>query len=140
VSDEAEVPRRRTGEYLPVHDPTPEHPVTAPELRTLLTWQSLRSAGVALVAVVAGTVTGWQVLTTQARAQAGEVSAEVSRRVQAIEDAGRRHEAESDATHAAIKADMHELQRDIRELYRVVRDPTRRSERLEAALPKDGGP
>lgn len=139
MAEADEAPRRRTGEYVAVHDDTAEHPVTAPELRSVLTWSALRSAGVALVAVVAGTVTGWQVLTTQARAQATEVTAETVRRVQSLEDAGRRHADESAAVHAELKQELAELQRDIRELYRVVRDPSRRSERLEQPAAADGG-
>lgn len=48
------------------------------------------------------------------------------------------HEKESAAVHLEIRDDVHELQKDIRELYRVVRDG-RRSERLEAPPRQDGG-
>lgn len=137
MSDTA--PQRRSGEYVAVHDPTPDHPITAPELRRALTWSDLRAAGLVLVAIVAGTVSAWQLLTSTARAQAADAGAEVTRRVQAMEDAGRRHVAESDATHARLQADLHELQQDLRELYRVVRDPSRRSERLESPPTVDGG-
>lgn len=139
MAETDEAPRRRTGEYVAVHDDTAEHPLTAPELRRALTWSDLRAAGLVLVAVVASTVTGWQLLTATARAQATEAGAEVTRRVQAIEDAGRRHADESAAVHHELKQELAELQRDIRELYRVVRDPSRRSERLEQPAAVDGG-
>lgn len=65
--------------------------------------------------------------------------APVMKRVEAIEDAGRRHANESAEIHAELKKDMAELARDVRELYRVVRDPSRRSERLEQPVVSDGG-
>ncbi len=40
-----------------------------------------------------------------------------------------------------LKSDLHEVQKDIRELYRVLPTKSRRSERLEQPLPAlDGGP
>lgn len=78
-----------------------------------------------------------------AQAQTKHVSDEavepLVRRVQQLEDGGRRHEREEAETISELKRDVAELARDVRELYRVVKDPTRRSDRLEQPVNTDGG-
>ena len=55
-----------------------------------------------------------------------------------LEEKLRRHERESAEVHQAIKADVTEVQRDIRALYKAVMTG-QRQERLEVPA-KDGGP
>lgn len=95
----------------------------------------------ALLLLVAAIVGGGVVVgAQQQRKEASEEDlAPLTRRIQVLEDGGRRHQEDSAEVHLELKRDMAELARDVRELYRVVRDPSRRSERLEQPVAPDGG-
>ncbi len=117
-----------TGEHpaVPVAD---EIPVIAERTKKTLTdvrWLLAISLGsiAAVVTVTVSTIAFAQDAGTKA-AQAETAS--LTPRVTAIE-----------AEQKNVRSDVHELQLDVRELYRVVRDG-RRSERLEAPPSTDGG-
>lgn len=100
-------------------------PVTKQELKKQLRWQD---AAVAL-AILGGFLGGYVHLVGEARAQADAGVMPLKARVDAIE-----------AEQARVRADVHEVQLDVRELYRALRDG-RRSQRLETPpAPVDGGP
>lgn len=105
-----EAPRRATG----------EHPVTVGELKRTLSWHDLRIAAAAVASVVGGTILAWQFLQAEARAQSHVVTQEVVRRLETAEQAQKEHAASSAAIHQMTRAEIGEVQRDIRELYRTV--------------------
>lgn len=102
-----------------------EKPVTPSDLRKQFRWQDLAVA----LAILGGFLGGYVHLVGEARAQADAGTAPIKARVEALEQEQRQ-----------VRVDVHEVQLDVRELYRVIRDG-RRSERLERPPPaQDGGP
>jgi hypothetical protein len=89
---------------------------------------------VGAVLAMAGSYTAW--ILSEARAQgkdAGSAISEVKARVERVE-------AAQAQVNQALKEDLHEIQVDIRSLYKSNQTGTR-SARLEAPLPvRDGGP
>ncbi len=109
--------------------PTGEHPVTKDELRRTLNVNDVKTT-VAMVVVAIGTVfAAYRVVLSEARAQSDAGVSVIERRVTNVEQ-----------KQAQQSADLHEVQVDIRELYRSMQTG-RPSPRLEAPLPpaKDGG-
>lgn len=113
---------------------TGEHPATKAEVSKLLTWHDIRTIGTVVVAIIAGTVTAWQLLISEARAQADAGVLATARRAQDLEERVKRHEIESAEVHSQIKEDLKEVQADIRALYKAVmtREPQERLERPDA--------
>lgn len=82
-----------------------------------------------MVAILGGFLGGYVHLVGEARAQADAGISPVKSRVDQLE-----------AEQKQVRADVHEVQLDVRELYRVI-TTGRRSERLESPTPpRDGGP
>lgn len=105
---------------------TSSAPLTADQLRKQFRWQDLAI----VLAILGGFLGGYAHLVGEARAQADAGTAPLKARVEVLEQEQKQ-----------VRADVHEVQLDVRELYRVIRDG-RRSERLEQppAPATDGGP
>ena len=127
---------------MSAHDTTTEA-TPPPRDRDLLTIVREWAVATMGVMLLLGGFAAW--VLAASKAQAAEV-AQVARidagaaasRVDAVQRELERHQAESAAVHGAMRGELVELQVDIRELYRVVRDG-RRSERLEQPPATDGG-
>lgn len=120
---------------------TGEHPATNLEVKAAELTLSVRSLiqGIAAVATLLGVFFGgYFALIGRVEAATDAGVAVLSPRVIALEN---RAQAQEHAT-ADLKGDVHELQLDVRELYRVIQTGAR-SARLEAPIPSpiasDGG-
>lgn len=115
-----------TGEHKAVEtEATTEDPVTGKELRRQFKWQDVA----VVLAILAGFLGGYRTLLTEARAESDAGVKSLESRVNAVETEQKN-----------VRSDLHEVQLDIRELYRSQHEG-RRSERLERPLPPpDGGP
>lgn len=116
-------PRKATG----------EHPVTAGELKHVVKIHDARVI-LSVVATIIGTTVGaWMLIRSEARAEAKVVTVEVTRRLDAVEQAQREHLEDSRRVHQQVREDLHEVQADIRDLYKTI-TTGRPSPRLERPL------
>lgn len=106
---------------------TGEHPVTKDELKASLNLNDFKLVCVAVVVAVGTAFGAYRVVLNDARAQTDAGVGEVTRRIVAVEQEQGR-----------LKADIHEVQKDIRALYRTI-TTGQRSERLESPPQRDGG-
>ncbi len=109
--DSGPLPTKTTGEY----------PVTKKELIKQLRLQDMMVIGSIVVTVVGGVFTGYFKVVHDARAETELVLKPLETRVNTLEQE-QKH----------LREDVHEVQLDLRELYRVIRE-NRRSPRLEKA-------
>jgi hypothetical protein len=119
-------PRKATG----------EHPVTAGELKHVVKIHDARVILSVVATIIGTTVTAWMLVRSEARAEAKVVTHEVTRRLDALESAHKEHLEDSRRVHALTRDDVHEVQTDIRDLYKTI-TTGRPSPRLER--PIDGG-
>ena len=120
----------------PRHTATDEHPVTANELNHVVKVHDLRVVVGAIATVVAVTVSAWMLLQSEARAQANIVTHEVVQRLVQHEKILQDHIVTSREERSGVQRDIHEIHRDIRDLYKTI-TTGRPSPRLER--PIDGG-
>ena len=109
--------------------PKPEDAVTNGDLKRMFKWQDIA----VVLAILGSTVTGYIALVNTAHAQALDGDKPLQAQIDVL--ASRIDKAEKDA--GAIRADMREVQADIRLLYKAVMTGAKQ-ERLEHP-PVDGG-
>ena len=108
------------------HD-TAEMPVTVGTMRRAFRINEVFTFAVAAMTAIAAVFGAYRLLLSEAEAAGAKGADKVAERVLTLEQQ-RRHDRD----------DVHELQRDIRELYRVM-PRVRDSARLERPVGKDGG-
>lgn len=121
------VERKDAEAVAPSRHDTGETPVTVGVMRRAFRINEIWTVMVAFFVATAAVFGAYKVLLGEAQAAGAEAAAKVETRVLALEQ-GQRQSRE----------DVHELAKDIRELYRVV-PRVRDSKRLEQPL-ADGGP
>lgn len=114
-TDSGPLPAKNTGEY----------PVTKKELLRQLRFQDLLIIGSVIATVVTGVFSGYFKVVQDARAETELVVKPLEFRISTLEQ-----------NQTNLRGDVHEVQLDLRELYKVIRE-NRRSVRLENAPPED---
>lgn len=113
-------PKVMTTEQQDKAKTTGEHPVTQQEMKRLFTWHDIRTIGSVVAAIVVGTVSAWQLLIHEARAQSDAGVKPLERQVETLDRQVQAHEAESRRVHSEMKDELNEVQADIRALYKAV--------------------
>jgi len=117
---------------------TGEHPVTKDELKHTLSVNDAKLVMMAIVVAVGTAFGAYRVVLNEARAQTDAGVEEVKGGQVRLDQRLEMHLRESGQAHQQMKADLHEVQMDIRALYRSMQDG-KRSPRLERPLDPDAG-
>ena len=118
---------------------TAEQPATSAELKqaeATISWRSLAQSVVALATLLGVFFGGYSHIISEARAQTDAGLNQLTPRIVELENRARRNEEVA----VRLSGDLHEVQLDVRELYRVIQTGAR-SARLEAppTTSADGG-
>lgn len=118
---------------------TAEQPATSAELKqaeATISWRSFAQSIVALTTLLGVFSGGYFHIISEARAQTDAGLSQLAPRIVELENRARRNEEYA----AGLSRDVHEVQLDMRELYRVIQTGAR-SARLEAppTTSTDGG-
>jgi len=121
-----------------VTSPTGEHPVTKDELKHTLSVNDAKLVVMAIVVAVGTAFGAYRVVLNEARAQTDAGVEEVKWGQTRLDQRLDQHIKDSGQAHQQLKGDMHEVQMDMRALYRAVMTGQPQP-RLERPPDLDGG-